>query len=326
MIGGTMERRTILKAAGAAAFMASTAQAQAWPNRPITMYVPFAAGGPSDMFGRILARGMSAELGQQVVVENKGGMGGVVGVAATAKAAPDGYTIGMNATGPSAIAPFMVPNMPFEDKDLVPLTPIALVQMIVAVSSRLPVSSVPELVAYAKANPGKVNYGSSGPGGISHLAAELFRSAAGIDVVHVPYRGAAPAVQDLLAGQVQLLVLDVSVLLPHIRSGAIKPLAATSKTRSALLPDVPTTAEVGLLTVLSDNWYGLAAPAGIPKPILDRIHAAAVAVLGTKEAAEPMLAQGAVIRPMTPAEFADFIRQEREKWGPVVKASGAKMD
>ena len=322
-----MKRRTILKAAGAASVMAATgAEAQAWPNRPITMYVPFAAGGPSDMFGRILARGLSAELGQQVVVENKGGMGGLVGVAAIAKAVPDGYTIGMNATGPSAIAPFMVPNMPFEDKDLVLLTPIALVQMIVAVSSRLPVNSVPELIAYAKANPGKVNYGSSGPGGISHLAAELFRSAAGIDIVHVPYRGAAPAVQDLLAGQVQMVVLDVGVLLPHIRSGAIKALAATSKTRSALLPDVPTTAEVGLPTVLSDNWYGLAAPAGVPKAVLDRIHAAAVAVLKTKEATEPMMEQGAVIRPMTPAEFTDFVRLEREKWGPVVKASGAKMD
>jgi tripartite-type tricarboxylate transporter receptor subunit TctC len=322
-----MKRRTILTAAGAAALVASTgAEAQAWPSKPITMYVPFAAGGPSDMFGRQLARGMSAALGQQVVVENKGGMGGVVGVAAVAKAAPDGYTIGMNATGPSAIAPFMVPNMPFEDKDLVLLTPIALVQMIVAVSSRLPVNSVAELIAYAKANPGKINYGSSGPGGISHLAAELFRAAAGIDIIHVPYRGAAPAVQDLLAGQVQLVVLDVSVLAPHIRSGAIKALTATSKTRSALLPDVPTTAEVGLPTVLSDNWYGLAAPAGVPQPILDRIHAAAVEVLKTKEVAEPMMAQGAVIRPMTTAEFTDFVRQEREKWGPVVKSSGAKMD
>ena len=324
-----MKRRMFLEAAGGAAVMTAAGvqvQAQAWPAKPITLYVPFAAGGPSDMFGRILARGMSATLGQQVVVENKGGMGGLVGVAATAKAAPDGYTIGMNATGPTAIAPFMVPNMPFEDKDLALLTPIALVQMIVATSSRLPVGSVAELIAYAKANPGKVNYGSSGPGGISHLAAELFRSAAGIDVVHVPYRGAAPAIQDLLAGQVQLVVLDVSVLLPHIRSGAIKPLAATSRTRSALLPDVPTTTEVGLPTVLSDNWYGLAAPAGIPKPILDRIHAAAVEVLGTRDAAEPMLAQGAVIRPMTPAEFGEFVRQEREKWGPVVKASGAKME
>jgi tripartite-type tricarboxylate transporter receptor subunit TctC len=198
--------------------------------------------------------------------------------------------------------------------------------MIVAVSSRLPVNSVAELIAYAKANPGKINYGSSGPGGISHLAAELFRSAAGIDIVHVPYRGAAPAVQDLLAGQVQLVVLDVGVLLPHIQAGKIKALAATSKTRSALLPDVPTTAEVGLPTVLSDNWYGLAAPAGVPKAILDRVHAAAVAVLNTKEAAEPMMAQGALIRPMTPAEFTDFVRLEREKWGPVVKASGAKME
>jgi|FEC22Drversion2_1045045.scaffolds.fasta_scaffold01007_6 tripartite-type tricarboxylate transporter receptor subunit TctC len=322
-----MKRRTILQAAGAAALMTATdAKAQAWPNRPITLFVPFAAGGPSDMFGRILARGMSATLGQQIVVENKGGMGGVVGVAATAKAAPDGYTIGMNATGPTAIAPFMVPNMPFEDKDIALLTPIALVQMIVATSSRLPVASVPELVAYAKANPGKVNYGSSGPGGISHLAAELFKSAASIDIVHVPYRGAAPAVQDLLAGQVQMVVLDVSVLLPHIRSGAIKALAATSKTRSALLPDVPTTAEVGLPTVLSDNWYGLCAPAAVPKDMLDRIHAAAVGVLNNKEATEPMLAQGAVIRPMTPAEFTDFVRQEREKWGPVVKASGARME
>ena len=322
-----MKRRTILKATSAAAVVASTgAQAQAWPSRPITMYVPFAAGGPSDMFGRILARGMSAVLGQQVVVENKGGMGGLTGVAAIAKAAPDGYTIGMNATGPSAIAPFMVPNMPFEDKDLVLLTPIALVRMIIGTSSRLPVNSVPELIAYAKANPGKVNYGSSGPGGISHLAAELFRGAADINIVHVPYRGAAPAVQDLLAGQVQMVVLDISVLLPHIRSGNIKALAVTSKARSALLPDVPTTAEIGLPAVLSDNWYGLAAPAGVPKAILDRIHAAAVAVLNTKEAAEPMMAQGAVIRPMTPAEYTNFVRLEREKWGPVVKSSGAKME
>jgi tripartite-type tricarboxylate transporter receptor subunit TctC len=278
------------------------------------------------MFGRILAQGMSAELGQQIVIENKGGMGGVTGVAAMAKAMPDGYSIGINATGPTAIAPFIVPRMPYEDKDIALLTPVALVQMIVAASSRLPVNSLAELIAYAKANPGKVNYGSSGPGGISHLAAELLKSAAGIDIVHVPYRGAAPAVQDLLAGQVQMVMLDISVLLPHIRSGYIKALAVSSKTRSVLLPDLPTTAECGLPTVLSDNWYGLAAPAAVPQPILERIHAAAVTVLKTKEAAEPMMAQGAIVRPMTPTEYADFVRQEREKWGPVVKASGARMD
>ena len=322
-----MKRRTMLTGASTAAVMASIgAKAETWPSRPITLYVPFAAGGPSDMFGRILAQGMTAELGQQIVIENKGGMGGLTGVAAMAKATPDGYTIGINATGPTAIAPFIVPRMPFEDKDIALLTPVALVQMIVAASSRLPVNSLAELIAYARANPGKVNYGSSGPGGISHLAAELLKSAAGIDIVHVPYRGAAPAVQDLLAGQVQMVMLDISVLLPHIRSGNIKALAVSSKTRAALLPDLPTTAECGLPSVVSDNWYGLAAPAAVPKPILDRIHAAAVTVLKSKEAAEPMMAQGALIRPMTPAEYTDFVRQEREKWGPVVKSSGAKLE
>lgn len=324
-----MQRRTFLGTT-AATMLATAAAAQgppaAWPTRPITFLVPFPAGGPSDALARVLARGLAAELGQQVVIENKGGMGGLVGVTALAKAPADGYTIGMNATGPTAIAPFMLANMPVEDKDLALLTPIALVQMVIGVSPRLPVNSVAELIAYARANPGKVNYGSSGPGGISHLAAELFRSAAGIDIVHVPYRGAAPAVQDLLAGQVQMAVLDVGVLLPHIKAGNVKPLAVPSRTRSGLLPDVPTTAEAGLPTVLSDNWYGLAAPAGVPGPILDRVHAATVKALGQKDIADPMVAQGALIRPMTPAEFADFIRLERAKWGPVVKASGAKMD
>ncbi|HKU95545.1 MAG TPA: tripartite tricarboxylate transporter substrate binding protein [Vineibacter sp.] len=322
-----MKRRTLLASAGAAAVMAApSVHAQAWPNKPITLFVPFAAGGPADMFGRILARGMSVQLGQQVVVENKSGLGGVTGVDAIAKAAPDGYTIGMNSAGPSSIAPFILPKMPFEDKDLFLLTPIVLVQEVIAASARLPVKTIQELIAHAKANPGKVNYGSSGTGSITHLAGELFKTAAGIDIVHVPYRGAAPAIQDLLAGQVQMTVLDVSPLLPHIRAGNLRALAVTSKTRSALLPDVPTTTEVGMPTVQSDNWYGLAAPAGVPKDILARIHAAAVAVLKTKEAADPILEQGGVIRPMTPAEYTDFVRLEREKWAPVVKASGAKMD
>jgi tripartite-type tricarboxylate transporter receptor subunit TctC len=324
-----MRRRTLLGGT-AATLLATAARAQApaapWPARPITFLVPFAAGGPSDALARVLSRGLAAEFGQQVVIENKGGMGGLVGVTALAKAPADGYTIGMNATGPTAIAPFMLPNMPVEDKDLALLTPIALVQMVIGVSPRLPVASVAELIAHARANPGKVNYGSSGPGGISHLAAELFRSAAGIDIVHVPYRGAAPAVQDLLAGQVQMAVLDVGVLLPHIRAGNVRPLAVPSRTRSTLLPEVPTTAEAGLPTVLSDNWYGLAAPAGVPQPILDRVHAATVRALGQKDIADPMIAQGALIRPMSPAEFAAFIRQERDKWAPVVKASGAKME
>ncbi|MCW5744942.1 MAG: tripartite tricarboxylate transporter substrate binding protein [Alphaproteobacteria bacterium] len=322
-----MKRRTFLGTAGAVtAALATPVRAQAWPSRPITMFVPFPAGGPADMFGRILARGMTAQLGQQVVVENKSGLGGVTGVDAIAKAAPDGYAIGMNSAGPSSIAPFVLPKMPFEDKDLALLTPIALVQEVIACSASLPVKSIDELIAHARANPGKVNYASSGTASITHLAGELFKTAAKLDIVHVPYRGAAPAVQDLLAGQVQMTVLDISVLLPHIRAGKLRALAVTSKTRSALLPDVPTTAEAGLPSVLSDNWYGLAAPAAVPKDILARIHAAAVAVLKTKEAAEPMMAQGAVIRPMSPADYVAFVRQEREKWAPVVKAAGVKSE
>ena len=183
-----------------------------------------------------------------------------------------------------------------------------------------------ELIAYAKANPGKVNYGSSGPGGISHLAAELFRSAAGIDIVHVPYRGAAPAVQDLLAGQVQMVVLDVSVLLPHIRSGNIKPWRRPARPARPCCPTCRPRPRSGCPRCSRTIGTGLPRRPALPRPILDRIHAAAVAVLKTKEAAEPMMAQGAVIRPMTPAEFTDFVRQEREKWGPVVKASGARME
>ncbi|HEX2890718.1 tripartite tricarboxylate transporter substrate binding protein [Vineibacter terrae] len=322
-----MQRRRVLASLTAMAIAPSASvRAQAWPSKPITMYVPFPAGGPADMFGRILARGMSVQLAQQVVVENKSGLGGVTGVDAIAKAAPDGYTIGMNSAGPSSIAPFILPRMPFQDRELVLLTPIALVQEVIAVTAKLPMTTLPDLIAHAKANPGKVNYGSSGTGSITHLAGELFKTAAGIDIVHVPYRGAAPAVQDLLAGQVQMTVLDVSVLLPHIRTGAVRALAVTSKIRSSLLPDVPTTAEVGLPGVLSDNWYGLAAPAGVPKDILDRIHAAAVAVLKTKEVVAPMTEQGAVIRPMTPAEYTAFVQLEREKWAPVVKASGARIE
>ncbi|TXL73846.1 tripartite tricarboxylate transporter substrate binding protein [Vineibacter terrae] len=322
-----MQRRRVLASLTAMAVAPSASvRAQAWPSRPITMYVPFPAGGPADMFGRILARGMSVQLAQQVVIENKSGLGGVTGVDAIAKAAPDGYTIGMNSAGPSSIAPFILPRMPFQDRELVLLTPIALVQEVIAVTAKLPMTTLPDLIAHAKANPGKVNYGSSGTGSITHLAGELFKTAAGIDIVHVPYRGAAPAVQDLLAGQVQMTVLDVSVLLPHIRTGAVRALAVTSKIRSSLLPDVPTTAEVGLPGVLSDNWYGLAAPAGVPKDILDRIHAAAVAVLKTKEVVAPMTEQGAVIRPMTPSEYTAFVQIEREKWAPVVKASGARIE
>jgi tripartite-type tricarboxylate transporter receptor subunit TctC len=319
-----MKRRTVLKATAAAVMASTAAQAQAWPNRPITLFVPFAAGGPSDMFGRILARGLSAELGQQVVVENKGGMGGLVGVAAIAKAAPDGYAIGMNATGPSAIAPFMVPNMPFEDKDLALLTPIALVQMIVAVSSRLPVSSVAELIAYAKANPGKINYGSSGPGGISHLAAELFRSAASIDIVHVPYRGAV--FTDVIGGRVTMTLQNMGSILPVVRQGQLRGLAVTSASRTPIMPDLPTLAESGLPGFEAISWFGLLAPAGTPPAVIAKLHQEAVRIVSHPDMREKLGLIGLDVVGDAPDAFAEIIRTDTLKWAKVIKEAGIKAE
>jgi tripartite-type tricarboxylate transporter receptor subunit TctC len=322
-----MKRRTILTATGAAALMASTgAQAQAWPSRPITLYVPFAAGGPSDMFGRILARGLSAELGQQVVVENKGGMGGLVGVAAIAKAAPDGYTIGMNATGPSAIAPFMVPNMPFEDKDLVLLTPIALVQMIVAVSSRLPVGSVAELIAYAKANPGKVNFGSQGVGTTPHLTGELFARVTGIKLTHVPYRGTAQAVNDLIAGHLDLLFFQLDSVREQVQAKRAKMLAVTTPERVPAVPEVPTMDEAGVKGFRSDTWNALAAPPKTPAAIVAKLNAGINEVLKQPDTAEHL--RGMNMTPIggAPDGIKAFIKDETERWGDVIRAAKITAD
>jgi tripartite-type tricarboxylate transporter receptor subunit TctC len=188
------------------------------------------------------------------------------------------------------------------------------------------VNTLQELVAYARANPRKINYGSAGIGTITHLAVELLRTEAKIDVVHVPYRGAAPAVNDLIGGHVQMVVLDTPVLLPHIRAGTVKALAVTSQTRSGALPDVPTTGEAGFKTVLSDNWYGLSAPAGVPPEAFDRLHKAAVATLRSAELKKLFESQDAVPAPTSPAEFAAFVKAEQAKWGPVVVATGAKLE
>src|SRR5712692_11466900 len=257
-----MKRRTLLHGLIATAIsspaLSSAAWAQAFPNRPIKLVVPFPAGGPADLFGRHLANGMGAELGQQVMIENRTGTGGMAGVDAVAKSAPDGYTLGINGAAALAVMPFMTSKMPFDwQKDLALLTLVVRVPEVLVVHPSLGVSTLPELIAYARANPGKINYGSAGTGTFTHLAVELLKAAVGIELAHVPYRGAAPAVNDLLGGHVQLAVLDTPVLLPHIRSGAVKALAVTSARRSQALPEVPNTAEAGLASVNSDNWYGL---------------------------------------------------------------------
>lgn len=310
-----------------AALLPAAACAQAYPSKPLRLIVPFPAGGPADIFGRFLAQGMAAQLGQPVVIENISGASGVLGVDRAAKSTPDGYTLALISSTAASIGPFAMAKMPFDPaKDLALITTVVRVPEVIVAHPALPANTLSELVAYAKANPGKVNYGSAGSGGITHLAGELLKAEAGINIVHVPYKGAAPAVNDMLGGQVQMGIFDVPVVLPHIRAGKLKALATASLKRAATLPDVRTTPEVGYPKVLSDNWYGLIGPNGMPQSILKRIHAAAVAALNAPELVEQYARVSAVPMPSSPEEFAVYLAQDQAKWGAVVRAIGFKAE
>ena len=299
--------------------------AQQFPNKPLRMIVPFPAGGPADIFGRGLANGMGEHLGQTVVVENVGGVGGVLGVDRALKSNPDGYTLGFNSGSTLSIAPFSFARLPYDvKKDVGLVTLVVRVPEVLAVHPSLPVNSLAELIAYAKANPGKVNFGSAGGGSITHLAGELLKAEAKIDIVHVPYKGAAPAVSDMVGGQVQMGIFDVPVLLGHIRAGRLKALAVTSATRAPTLADVPTTAEGKYPNVTSDNWYGLVVPAATPADIQKRIHAAAVAALQSANLKEQYAKVGGIASPGSPQDYARFLAAEQEKWQKVVTAIGFK--
>jgi len=301
------------------------AWAQTYPSKPVRMIIGFPAGGPADIFGRSLAQGMSSELGQPVVVENIGGVGGVLGVERGLKSAPDGYTLTFKSASPLVIAPFSFTHLPYDIKKDVALITVAVrVPEVLAVHPSVPAKNLAELIAYAKANPGKVNFGSAGAGSITHLAGELLKSEAKIDIVHVPYKGAAPAVTDLLAGQVQMGIFDVPVLLSHIRAGKLKALSITSAHRAPTLPDVPTTAEGGYPNVTSDNWYGLIVPAATPADVQKRIPAAAEKALRSPTVVEQFAKVSGVAAPSTPQEYAKFVDSEQAKWGRIVHAIGFK--
>jgi tripartite-type tricarboxylate transporter receptor subunit TctC len=301
------------------------ALAQAYPSKPLRMIVPFPAGGPADIFGRGLAQGLSEQLGQPVVVENIGGVGGVLGVDRALKSAPDGYTLGFNSGSTLSIAPFSLSKMPYDvKKDVALITLVVRVPEVLAVHPSLPVNSLADLIAYAKANPGKVNFGSAGGGSITHLAGELLKSEAKVDLVHIPYKGAAPAVNDLLGGQVQMGIFDVPVLLGHIRGGKLKALSVTSATRAPTLPDVPTTAEGNYPNVTSDNWYGLVMPAATPADIQKRVHAAALVALKSPAVTEQFAKVGGLASPGTPQDYAAFLAAEQAKWSRIVTAIGFK--
>jgi len=314
-----------LAAAAATAQSASTGSGQAYPTRPVKLVVGFPAGGPADIFGRIFAQALGAGLGQQVIVENRSGLGGVMGIDSVAKGLPDGYTLGFNNQGSVAFAPFALSNMPYNpQKDLAMITTVVKVPEVVVVHPSLPVKSLAELIAYAKKNPGKINFGSAGAGGITHLACELLKAEARIDILHVPYKGAAPAVNDLLGGQVHMGIFDVPVVLSHIQSGKFKAIAVTSAKRVQALPDVPTTPELGYPKVISDNWYGLVAAAVTPPAVLKRIHGAAVAALRSPAVVQQFAKVSGTATPSTPEEYVAFVSEEQAKWGAIIKAIGFK--
>ncbi len=303
----------------------TTAQAQTYPTRPIRVIVPFPAGGPTDIIMRIVGQRMSEILGQALIIENRGGAGGMNGTDAVAKAEGDGYTIGVSTVGAMAISSSVQEKVPYDPiKDFKPITVLAKVPELLAVATSVPASNLKELVALAKSKPGQMSFGSSGPGSMPHLGAELFNISAGVKIVHVPYRGAAPAVNDLLGQQVQMVVFDVPVLLPHVRAGKIKALAVGSTERSPALPDVPTTAEAGYPQVTAENWHGLVAPGTTPEPIVAKLYAAASEALKSKDVREKLLQQGAEPAGNTPEQFSAQIRDDIAKWAKVVADSGLK--
>lgn len=310
-------------AAGLSLLLTSAAStAQDFPTKPIKLIVPFPPGGPNDIIARVVGQRMSELTKQPIVIENRSGQAGVLGTDAVAKAAPDGYTIGITSASSLVINPSLE-KMPYDvHKDLAPVTLNVTVPEMLVVASNVPASNMAELIALARAQPGKLNFASAGVGGLPHLAGELFKLTAKLDIVHVPYRGAAPAINDLLGQQVQMTFLDLPVILPHIKAGSLKPIALGSPVRAPTAPDVPTTAEVGMPDLLIENWYGMIAPGGTPEKIiteLNRITNEAMADPGVKAR---LADQGLTVAGDTPEHFRNFIDRETRKWAKVIKDAG----
>lgn len=314
----------------AAAFLmaacAGFAQAQTYPSKPIRLIVPYSPGAGTDAISRILAQKIGESLGQQVVVDNRPGAGGTIGTEIVAHAAPDGYTL-LFAPTSHAINPNLYAKLPFDtQKDFVPISVVASLPVVLAVEASVPAKSVAELVALAKARPGKLTMASSGNGSVFHLTGEMFKGAAGVDILHVPFKGGAPAVAALVGGQVNMAFETSVTLMPHIKSGKLRGLAVASAKRIAILPDVPTLAESGYPGILSENWYGLYAPAGTPREVISRLYAELERAIHSPDVRDKLAQQGAEIRENTPEQTASFLNAEIAKWARVIKDSGARVD
>jgi tripartite-type tricarboxylate transporter receptor subunit TctC len=298
------------------------APAQDFPSKPIKLIVPFPPGGPNDIIARVVGQRMSELIKQPVVIDNRGGQGGVLGTDAVAKAASDGYTIGIVSASSLVINPTME-KVPYDvARDFAPVTLVTTVPEMLVVASNVAARDMGELVALARGQPGKLNFASAGVGGLPHLAGELFKLTARIDIVHVPYRGAAPAINDLLGQQVQMAFLDLPVILPHIKSGMLRPIALGAPKRAPTSPEVPTTAEVGMPDLLIENWYGMIAPAGTPANIVNLLNRVTNEAMSDPQVAQKLADQGLTVAGDTPEHFRDYIGAETKKWAKVIKDAG----
>jgi tripartite-type tricarboxylate transporter receptor subunit TctC len=303
------------------------AQAQDYPNRPITLVIPFAPGGSTSIVGRGIAEKMSELLGEKIVIDNRPGAGGTVGTKAVAKSDPDGYTLVLGYTGTLAIGPSLYKKAGYDPrKDFAPIGMIGNAPNSLVVHPSVPAKSVAELIAYAKQNPGKVSFGSAGAGTASHITGEYFARSAGISLVHIPYKGTGPALVDLIGGHIPMAFAPIPASHANVSAGTLRALAVTSSTRSGLLPEVPTIAEAGLPGFDASLYYGLAAPVGTPRPIIDKLNKVLRDALASDEVKRQLGSDGTEITPGSPEDYADFIDKDEKKWAQLVKASGVEPE
>jgi tripartite-type tricarboxylate transporter receptor subunit TctC len=315
----------LLLALWAAALYTTDAAAQTYPSKPVRMIIPFPPGGSNDVVGRMIAFQLSERLGRQVVAENQGGAGGIIGTELVARSAPDGYTLLLISVAHAFGASMY--KLPYDS--IAAFTPVALLgtgPVVLAVTANLPVNSLKDLIALAREKPGQLNYASAGVGSFQHLASSLFKLQSGLDIVHIPFKGGGPAMMDVIAGNTQIAIGSLIQTLPHIRSGRLKPLGVGSATRVPALPDLPTISEAGVPGYEATNWWGIVAPAGTPRPIIERLHKEISVILGSAETKKRFESEGGEAAQMSPEEFGRFISSETVKWAKVVKEAGIKPE
>jgi tripartite-type tricarboxylate transporter receptor subunit TctC len=317
----------ILATLALAALGPSQAFAQAYPTKPVRLIVPFPPGGSTDIVARIVAQKLGERIGQPLVVENRGGAGGTIGTEAVAKATPDGYILGFASTSTHAVAPAVYTKLGYDPvRDFAPISLVAVTPYLLVVSPKVDVKSLKEFVAYVKARPGKLNYASAGTGSTTHLAMEMLKSAAGLFILHIPYNGNGPAGTAVIAGDVEFLFGSLPAVLPHAKSGRVRPLAVGTPKRSPSLPDVPTVAESGFRGFDASLWLAIMAPAGTPAPVVDRLHKEIVAVVRSPDAAQALSKAGAEPITSTPAELANMVKDGVQKYAKAVKQAGVKPE